>query len=273
MGLALFPFVGGLLSLSGWAFDLPRLADWGGVGVGIQPNAGLLLACAGGALVLLHMGWTRAAVFVAAIEWTIAALTIIERLAQVDLGFDRMLLFERTWGRQAVTSPGRMGLPGSLAHAFIATALGRQGPSRSRRRRAATSRRAGVLGRRSAASPNGTPGTPLAHPRREGIAPWSADPTLATGPDGGCAPPRCQPKQLVNTLAQRPTSSTYLRRNTPCDRRATRPRGRQPYFAMHLLLLASRRKPDIAPGSASTRQAGSGRARFKSVFRSLGALV
>ena len=37
--LGMYALVGGLISFAGWAADLPRLTDWNGVGLSIQPNA------------------------------------------------------------------------------------------------------------------------------------------------------------------------------------------------------------------------------------------
>src|SRR5712671_4118080 len=57
---AVYALVGGVVSLIGWAADLPRLASWDG-GISIQPNAALAAAAAGAALLLLSFSATRSA--------------------------------------------------------------------------------------------------------------------------------------------------------------------------------------------------------------------
>ena len=51
--LACYLVAGGVLSLAGWAYDAPRLADWAGAGIAIQPNACVCVLCSGLALAML----------------------------------------------------------------------------------------------------------------------------------------------------------------------------------------------------------------------------
>ena len=44
--LAVYAFVGGLLSFIAYAADLPRLADWLNSGIAIQPNAAIAVMAA-----------------------------------------------------------------------------------------------------------------------------------------------------------------------------------------------------------------------------------
>src|SRR4026208_1298528 len=45
-GVSLYALVGGIASLTGWAADIPWLADWDHDGIAIQPNAALAEICA-----------------------------------------------------------------------------------------------------------------------------------------------------------------------------------------------------------------------------------
>src|SRR5688572_5934105 len=105
--LQIFLIVGGLLSLAGWVLDVRRLTDWHGSGISIQPNTCLAVISAG--LTLLGTRFTRAAAILGIVLSTIGATVIFQYLSGVDLGIDSRLMFERTWGRVGVTSPGRMG--------------------------------------------------------------------------------------------------------------------------------------------------------------------
>ena len=48
------PCSSGLISFIGWAADLPRLTDWIGDGISIQPNATIAAMCSGAAILLLR---------------------------------------------------------------------------------------------------------------------------------------------------------------------------------------------------------------------------
>jgi hypothetical protein len=48
--LGIFATLGGIVSLVGWGFDIPRLTDWDNDGISIQPNTAIAAACAGFAL-------------------------------------------------------------------------------------------------------------------------------------------------------------------------------------------------------------------------------
>lgn len=120
--LASYALAGGLVSLLGWALDLPRLTDWGSNGISIQPNACMaaILAGIGVLLVRNHAQLARlAGLGVAAI----GILTLSQHVFSVNLGFDQWLMFDRQWGRQGVLFPGRMGPPGSLAWTLLGTGL------------------------------------------------------------------------------------------------------------------------------------------------------
>lgn len=121
--LPLLALLGGLTSLAGWAFDLPRLTDWDNAGIAIQPNAALSAAALSASMLLLLSRRLTAAAIVAGLVATLGALTTMENLLAVDLGIDRWLTFGRDWGTGGTTAPGRMGLPASLAWLVLGTCV------------------------------------------------------------------------------------------------------------------------------------------------------
>ena len=122
-----YALLGGAATLLGWTLDLPRLASWGfgGDGIVMQPNTALAAQCSGAALVALALRpWTAAARTLASLVVLIGGTTLlVEHLLGFDLGIDRLLLFERSWGGLATTSPGRMGPPASTAYLLLGTGL------------------------------------------------------------------------------------------------------------------------------------------------------
>jgi signal transduction histidine kinase/CheY-like chemotaxis protein len=123
VALAVYGVVGGILSMAGWALDLPRLANWAGDGISVQPNAALAATGIGLGVLLLAIGRSKAAAIIAAIVAAAAALTALENLFDLDLGVDGWLLFGREWGRTGTTAPGRMGLPASLSWTVLGISL------------------------------------------------------------------------------------------------------------------------------------------------------
>ena len=123
LALAIYPLAGSLLSLAGWAFDVPRLTDWQANGISIQPNACIAAAGASVAVLLYVAGRAVPAAFFAAIFAVIGALTAFENVSGVGLGIDRLFLFGREWGTGGTTAPGRMGLPASLSWTLLGASL------------------------------------------------------------------------------------------------------------------------------------------------------
>jgi PAS domain S-box-containing protein len=121
--LGLYCALSAVVSLLGWALDLPRLADWDADGIAIQPNAAVAAIAAGAGLLLVAAGRPRAAAAVGAGVCALGAALFLQHAAGVDLGIDRLLLFGRSWGELGTVSPGRVGLPGSAAWALIGAAL------------------------------------------------------------------------------------------------------------------------------------------------------
>ena len=53
LALGVYPLLGAVISFAGWAADLPRLTDWNGAGISIQPNATIAAMASGIAILLL----------------------------------------------------------------------------------------------------------------------------------------------------------------------------------------------------------------------------
>jgi signal transduction histidine kinase len=121
--LASYALLGGLCSLLGWITDSPRLADWDDDDIAIQPNATVAAAAAGASLLLRAAGMQRAALALAVFVAFIGAATFFQHASGVDLGIDRLLLFDRPWGRRGVISPGRMGPLGATCWTLLGVAL------------------------------------------------------------------------------------------------------------------------------------------------------
>jgi len=121
--LAIYAFVGGLLSFTGYVADVQRLADWLNSGISIQPNASIAVMAAGLALMLLWGGYTRVALVFGALVAAIGGSVIFQSISGIDLGIDGLLLFDRTWGNTGVLRPGRMGPPGAVSWTMIGLAV------------------------------------------------------------------------------------------------------------------------------------------------------
>ena len=135
-----FAVLGGVISLVGWATDIPRLTDWRNDGISMFPNTALCAVASGLGLLLNLAGerWRPVARVLAILVSSIGGLSLVEHVAGVDLGIDTLLL-ERSWGQTAAAAPMRMGPPASLAFLIIgaALALSRSG-TRARQTVAAT---------------------------------------------------------------------------------------------------------------------------------------
>jgi PAS domain S-box-containing protein len=118
-----YVFIGALISLIGWAADLPRLTDWNNIGISIQPNAAIAAISASAALILMISGFRRAAAILGALVTFIGASVLFQYATGTNLGMDTLLMFDRSWGRVGVLVPGRMGPAGATSWTLIGTAL------------------------------------------------------------------------------------------------------------------------------------------------------
>lgn len=121
-------FFGGLISFSGWLFDIYRLADWAGIGIAIQPNTTVAAMLGGAALILIAAGRQKIAVILGIGMGLIGVVTIFETFTGIHLGIDTLLMFDREWGRSGTLVQGRMGPPASVSWtvggiAFLCLAL------------------------------------------------------------------------------------------------------------------------------------------------------
>ncbi|HYD50360.1 MAG TPA: ATP-binding protein [Terriglobales bacterium] len=115
----------GIITLIGWAAEIPRLTSWKNDGIAMFPNTALCSILGGLSLLLRSRtapeprhGWRRVS---ASLLCAIGALTLSQHLTGINLGIDT-LLFHRNWGA-AATAPMRMGPPASLSFLLIGTAL------------------------------------------------------------------------------------------------------------------------------------------------------
>lgn len=123
---------GGLLTLTGWIVDQPRMTDWMATGISQMPNTAVCILVAGIGLTLLSRGRSWSAGICGAVAGLIGGATLFQHLAGTDLGIDRLLI-DRDWGQNATTAPGRMGLPSSTALTVVGISLVLGASSRARR--------------------------------------------------------------------------------------------------------------------------------------------
>ncbi len=87
--LAIYAFVGGLLSFVAYAADLPRLADWLNSGIAIQPNTAIAVIAAAFAVMLMWGGYVRAAGILGVLVAAIGGTVIFEyRAASISASTD-----------------------------------------------------------------------------------------------------------------------------------------------------------------------------------------
>ena len=119
----LYPLVGGVVGVLGWALGLPQLITWNSSGITIKFNTAVCAALAATALLSLMTGKlprvTRAlGMFVA----VVGGLTLLEHLTGVSFGIDT-LLFDEPPGALATTAPGRMGPPAATSFSLLGAGI------------------------------------------------------------------------------------------------------------------------------------------------------
>ncbi|WP_395748828.1 ATP-binding protein [Prosthecobacter sp.] len=120
-----YALLGGAVTLFGWLANVPGLTDWDGDGITMFGNTALM-AMAGGAAVLLQASGKRWAVVASRILGILITLlgtaTLIEHLAETDLGIDQLFVRAK-WGDRAAMAPGRPGPPAAISFALLGLAL------------------------------------------------------------------------------------------------------------------------------------------------------
>ena len=138
-GFGAYALAGGFVSFLGWAAGIPRLTDWEGNGISIQPNTTVVAMASGAALLLLARGWRRAAAALGALVGLMGASTLFQWIAGVNFDvLNTLFLFGREWGRRGLVQPGRMGPPGSTCWTLLGVALLLASTRRGSRARGAT---------------------------------------------------------------------------------------------------------------------------------------
>src|SRR5438477_719096 len=87
----------GLVTLLGWAGNIPRLTAWDANGISMFVNTALAATVLGVALVLLMYNRRVAAAVFAAAAGLLGLATLAEHLTGLNLGIDT-LLFSNPWG-------------------------------------------------------------------------------------------------------------------------------------------------------------------------------
>jgi signal transduction histidine kinase/CheY-like chemotaxis protein len=121
---AAYAVLGGLLSLAGWAADIPRLTDWWGTGITIKANTAVGITLVGAAVLIAALS-RRMLLLVRLLGFltgALGALTLFEHLTSRDLGIDT-LLFDEPMGAAGTAAPGRMGPPAAASLAALGAAL------------------------------------------------------------------------------------------------------------------------------------------------------
>ena len=121
--LGAYAFVGGLLALTGWLANIPRLTDWTNAGTSMMPNAAVCATAAGAALLLRVFTRAREPVTLLGVfVGVIGATTLFQQLTGITLGIDTVFHFPE-WGHLDALAPARMGLPASTSWTIIGLSL------------------------------------------------------------------------------------------------------------------------------------------------------
>jgi signal transduction histidine kinase/CheY-like chemotaxis protein len=109
-----YALIGGLLSLVGWIADAPRLTDWLGTGISIQPNTAVAASGAAAALLAGIAGWRRTSAALGFAVAVVGASALFQHASGIALDtLNTLLMFGRAWGRTGVTHTALMGPAGS----------------------------------------------------------------------------------------------------------------------------------------------------------------
>lgn len=122
----LFGVLGGIVTLLGWALNVPRMTDWLHTGISMFPNAAICGVLIGVTLIIL--AWSgRSRVLqnasrVAALFCALfSGLVLYQHLSGTNLGIDTAI-FAREWGQKGSAAPMRMGIPASVSYVILGIA-------------------------------------------------------------------------------------------------------------------------------------------------------
>ncbi|MEJ7622394.1 MAG: ATP-binding protein [Pyrinomonadaceae bacterium] len=121
--LVAYSLIGGVISLLGWPLDAPRLTDWVGNGISIQPNAALAVVLASIAVLLIRSGFTRVPMLLGVFVAALGVTALLQIVTEIDLRINTLLMFDREWGRLGVITPGQMNAPGASSWTLIGIAI------------------------------------------------------------------------------------------------------------------------------------------------------
>ena len=121
--LAVYLTLSGIISLAGWAFDVPLLSDWAANGTAIQPNSAIATFFSGLAFLLIVFERRALSLFAGAVTGIIGLSAVFQFITGFDLRIDTLFLFGREWGQAGFSSPGRMGPGAAVSWFFTGTAI------------------------------------------------------------------------------------------------------------------------------------------------------
>jgi signal transduction histidine kinase/ActR/RegA family two-component response regulator len=123
IAVPLYPLVGGVLGVLGWALGVPELLAWHDSGIAMKFNTAVCSALAGAALLLLTLDvWPRVVRALGVFVALVGGLTLLEHLTGANFGIDT-LLFHEPPGALATAAPGRMGPPAATSFSLLGAAL------------------------------------------------------------------------------------------------------------------------------------------------------
>lgn len=121
-----------LVTLIGWASNLPRLTDWWGLGISMLPNTAIGVLLVSSALAASAYGKPRVGAGLAAAAAALGLAVLSEHAFGLNLGIDRLVL-PRPWGQTAAALPGRIGVPASVSLLLLGSSLLLVGRGRRKR--------------------------------------------------------------------------------------------------------------------------------------------
>lgn len=104
----------GVVTLIGWAANIPRMTDLSGTGITMFVNTAIAAILTGVGLILLSLGRIRTAALAGSLAALLGLVTLFQHATGIDLGIDS-LLWPRDFGALAAASPHRMGVPASFS--------------------------------------------------------------------------------------------------------------------------------------------------------------